>query len=257
MIMQEISLYDEVHISKNDEKSINFEIDKDFLPSDINNIAFQAGEIMRKKFGIETGLDIKVVKNIPVAAGLAGGSTDAAGVIKGINDLFDLKLSLKEMMEIGLEIGADVPFCIMGGCALAEGLGEKLSPISNNTDLFILLSKPEKGVSTELIYKSLNYKEILIHPDTNGMIKSLEYGNVDHVASKLCNVMENVTEKLVEDIPKIKAMMKENNALNTLMSGSGPSVFGIFENRKDLENAYSQLKSKYNETFIVTKVSRK
>ncbi|MCT4566186.1 MAG: 4-(cytidine 5'-diphospho)-2-C-methyl-D-erythritol kinase [Maledivibacter sp.] len=250
MVMQQITLYDEIFMRKI-EKGITLTTDCGFLPTDISNIAYKAADSMFEKYNINSGIHIDIKKNIPIAAGLAGGSSDAASVIKGINSLFDLNLSIEEMMEIGTPIGADVPFCILGDGALAEGIGEKLSPIKGLRSGWIVLSKPNICVSTAEAYSNLNLDHIEDRPNTDLLLKSLEIDNLYNIANNLNNVFEVGIFKKHPIVKIIKEKMLEYGALGSLMSGSGPSVYGIFKDYNKAKSAYEKLRLLYNQTFLV------
>lgn len=250
MVMQQITLYDEIFLRKI-EKGIILTTDCNFLPVDISNIAYKAADSMLKKYNINSGVHIDIKKNIPIAAGLAGGSSDAAGVIKGINSLFDLNLSTQEMMEIGTPIGADVPFCVLGDGALAEGIGEKLTPINGLRSGWIVLSKPNICVSTAEAYSNLNLDIIEDRPNTDILLEALEKDNLYDVSNNLCNVFETGIFNKYPLVKIIKEKMLEYGALGSLMSGSGPSVYGIFKDYNKAKSAYEKLKLLYNQTFLV------
>ncbi|WP_432406854.1 4-(cytidine 5'-diphospho)-2-C-methyl-D-erythritol kinase [Wukongibacter sp. M2B1] len=250
MIMQQITLYDEVSLQKID-KGIVLTSDCSFLPNDISNIAYKAADSMLKKYGIEGGVNIKIEKNIPIAAGLAGGSSDAAAVIKGINTLYDLSLSVEEMMDIGAGIGADVPFCILGDGALAEGIGEKLTQIKGLRSGWIVLSKPNICVSTADAYGNLRLDDINDRPNTDKLLNALERDNLYDVADNLCNVFEQGIFYKNPIVKLIKEKMLEYGAVGSLMSGSGPSVYGIFKDYNKARSAYEKLKLLYNQTYLV------
>jgi len=255
MIMQQIDLHDDVTLRKQD-KGIKLVTDSPFIPVDRRNIAYLAAEKMFKRYDIESGLHIQIDKRIPVAAGLAGGSTDAAAVIKGIDQLFNLNLKLEDMMEVGLELGADVPFCIMGGAALAEGIGEKLTPIGGLKEGWMVLSKPNIGVSTQEVYQRLKWDAINKHPDTDGMLEAIEQNDMHGVASGLCNVLEEVTVGLYPAVKELKDRFHEYGAVGVLMSGSGPSVFAFFKNYDKAKKAHKNIARIYNQTYLVSTVNR-
>lgn len=250
MVMQQIGLYDEIYLKKI-EKGIILETDCTFLPTDISNIAYKAADLVIKKYNIDKGIYIYIKKNIPIAAGLAGGSTDAAAVIKGLNTLFQLNLSLKEMLELGTGIGADVPFCILGGGALAEGIGEKLTKINGLRSGWIVLSKPTVSVSTAEAYGSLQLGNIKKRPDTDALVDAIERDNLYDVSKNLCNVFEAGIQKRHPIVKRIKRKMMQYGAMGSLMSGSGPSVFGIFKDYKRAKSAYGKLKLLFKQTYMV------
>ena len=242
MVMQSVSLCDRVELEKAEE--IILETDSGEIPADESNIAYKAAALFIEKYGIDGGVKIKIEKNIPVCAGLAGGSTDAAAVLKGLNLLYGLDLTEEELMETGLKLGADVPFCIMGGTALAEGIGEKLTRIAPFKDVIICLAKPDFPVSTPQAYKEIDSKPLEKHPDNKKMITAIENRDLKDVCSEMLNVFEEVMRDKHPQIEEIKRVMKTCGATGTLMSGSGPSVYGIFESAENAEKAESLLKDK-------------
>ncbi|QCX33418.1 4-(cytidine 5'-diphospho)-2-C-methyl-D-erythritol kinase [Caloramator sp. E03] len=250
MLMQSISLEDLITVRKSNNE-IKIYCDTKDVPCNETNSAYKAAKLMFEKFNISGGVEILIDKKIPVAAGLAGGSTDAAGVIKAVNELYDLKLSLDEMMKIGVNIGADVPFCILGGTALAEGIGEILTPIKPLGGLWCVLAKPQFSVSTREVYSKLKIDEIPKHPDIERLIGYIEKGDYVNLAENMVNVLENVTIKEYPIIFEIKNIMMEFNALGSLMSGSGPTVFGMFESKNAAEKCYNRLRDYLKEVFLV------
>ncbi len=250
MIMQQIGLYDEIYLKKID-KGIIIDTDCEYLPIDKSNIVYKAAKIIIDKYKLNTGIYIYIKKNIPIAAGLAGGSTDAAAVLKGINTMFSLGLTTDKLLDIGKEIGADVPFCILGGAALAEGIGEKLTQIHGLKSGWIVLSKPNIGVSTADAYNNLNLNAIENRPDTEKLIVALENGNIYDISKLLCNVFEEGIFEKHPIVKKIKTKMIQYGALGCLMSGSGPTVFGIYKTYARAKSAYEKLKLIYNQTYLV------
>lgn len=241
MVMQTIFLYDNVTIEKKEEPGVCVETNLYYLPVDENNIAYKAANMLIEEFDIKEGVYIKLEKHIPVAAGLAGGSANAAAVLVGMNRLFGLKLTMEELMERGVKLGADVPYCVMRGTVLAEGIGEILSPLPPLPRCYVLIAKPNINVSTKTVYEKLDSKEITEHPDVDGLLEGLKNQDLKKVASCMGNVLERVT---IEDYPvieEIKNAMKAAGALNAMMSGSGPTVFGIFENRQTAKAARQKL----------------
>ncbi len=252
MIMQQVDLYDLVTIKCIPESTIQLTCTDDFLPIGDKNIAYRAAENMRKKFNLGHGFEIHIEKNIPVSAGLAGGSTDAAAVIKGINRLCGLGLSDKTMMAIGFELGADVPFCILEGCALAEGLGEKLTPIRGFEHAWMVLVKPNFGVSTKEVYTALEYETLKGHPNTNEMLKALETQKRHEIIGNVYNVLEEVTLRLYPGVTEAKRFLAGHGAEGVLMSGSGPTVFGFYKSYERAKNAQKKIKKQYSQSFVVT-----
>ena len=201
---------------------------RDYLGDLENNLIFKAAKLMREWYNISQGIEIKLKKNIPVAAGMAGGSTDAAATMLAINEMFELGLSKEELMERAVSLGADIPFCILGGTALAQGIGEKLISLPAPPKASLLVVKPPIMVPTKWVYENLHLDELEKHPDIDGMIDALKEGNLRGITERMENVMESVTEQAYPIITDIKKMMLGNGALNAVMSGSGPSIFGVF-----------------------------
>lgn len=251
MIMHQIDLYDVIKMNKNSVGKVRLQNSVKYLPTDKTNIAFKAAMIIRERYKLLEGIDIYIEKNIPVSAGMAGGSTDAASVIKGMNKLFDLNMSVDVMLEIALEIGADVPFCILGGCYNARGIGEKLTPIDSKLDTWMLVAKPNIGVSTKDVYKALDVDKIENHPNTLLMQKAVEEGSSYKVVENLRNVLEDVTTKMHPIIYDIKSRMMEYGALGEMMSGSGPTVFGLFKSKEKATRACENMKKKYPQSYVV------
>ena len=241
MIMQSIGIHDELTFSRQ-EKGIDLKIDRIDLPADGNNLIYRAAKLIKESFGIKEGVRIQLKKRIPIAAGLAGGSTDAAAVFKGMNTLFGLGMSEEKMCELGVKIGADVPYCILGGTALAEGIGEKLTPLPDAPNAVLLLAKPEISVSTKDVYGKLRVEELKFHPDIDGMTKAILRHDLAGVIERMGNVLENVTAEEYPVIGQIKDFMLNHKAVRAMMSGSGPTVFGIYEKQEDAARAYLELK---------------
>ena len=252
MIMQTIDLYDIVKITENEIDEININSNSLDIPLNKNNIVYKAAKVLKDKFNIKSGLDIFIEKNIPVAAGMAGGSCNAAAVLVGLNKLWNLNLSEKELQEIGLTLGADVPFCISGNAALAQGIGEDLTYIKGlPRDTSILVCKPNLFVSTKDVYEGLDLNNIKDRPDNELLIKCLEKGNIKLLSENMVNVLETVTSKMHNEISDIEKIMLDNNALGSMMSGSGPTVFGLFEKEEDALKGKVELLKKYNQVYVV------
>ena len=257
MIMQTIDLYDIIKITENDIDEININSNSLDIPLNKNNIVYKAAEVLKERFNIKSGLNIFIQKNIPVAAGMAGGSCNAAAVLVGLNKLWNLKLSEKQLQEIGLALGADVPFCISGNAALAQGIGEELTYIKGlPKDTSILICKPNLFVSTKDVYQGLDLDNIKDRPDNKLLIKCLEEGNIKVLSENMVNVLESVTSKMHEEILDIEKVMLDNNALGSMMSGSGPTVFGLFEKEEDAIKGKEKLLKKYNQVYIVRSSER-
>lgn len=244
MIMQSIYLYDDVKIERKATPGIELSSNLYFLPTGDGNIAYKAAQMLMEEFGIEEGVRITLNKHIPVAAGMAGGSSNAAAVLFGMNRLFGLKLSRQELMDRGVRLGADVPYCIMRGTVLAEGIGEELKELPAMPKCTVLIAKPPISVSTKIVYEALDSSEITEHPDIDGLIKALERGSLKDVAARMGNVLEGVTIPMHPVIEDIRRTMKECGALNAMMSGSGPTVFGLFENKMAARKAQDVIRQK-------------
>lgn len=241
MIMQNIGIYDELTFQKQAE-GISLRIDSLELPTDGNNLVYRAAKLVKEEYGIHEGVRIHLKKRIPIAAGLAGGSSDAAAVFKGMNKLFALGMCIEDMCRLGVRIGADVPYCILGGTALAEGIGEKLTPLPDAPGAVVLLAKPDISVSTKEVYQQLHVEELKFHPDIDGMTKAVLRHDLNGILDRMSNVLENVTIAKYPVIDEIKSFMKEHGAVEALMSGSGPTVFGIYKDQGQAGEAYMELK---------------
>ena len=243
MIMQEISLKDIVTLKEVNDNNNNIEIkcNRKEVPTDERNIVYNAFKLMSKKYNIDKSISIYIEKNIPISGGLAGGSTDAAAVLKGLNQLWNLGLTKEELMKIGVEIGADVPFCIMGGTALSEGIGEKLTPIVPFKDKLLLLVNPDIEVSTEYVYKNLDLKKMVDRPDIKSIISFIKQDDIEGLSRNMKNVLESVTIKKHPEIAEIKESLINFGALGSLMSGSGATVFGIFDSEETLNRCKTEI----------------
>ena len=240
MVMQTVGIYDELTFEKT-EDGIEIITDAAELSTGEDNLIYKAARLMKEKYHIREGIRIHLQKNIPIAAGMAGGSTDAAAAMKGISRLFDLDAGLLELMEAGVEIGADVPYCVIGGTALAEGIGEKLTPLELAPECYVLVAKPDINVSTKYVYEHLDMGKIEKHPDIDGMVEAIGIGSLQGILDRMENVLETVTIPAYPVIGQLKQRMKELGAVNSLMSGSGPTVFGIFLERHTAQAALDRL----------------
>lgn len=249
MIMQSISLFDLVIVDR-EQSDIRLSCNLKYLPCDERNLAYKAAARFFEECGINGGARILIHKNIPVAAGLAGGSGNAAAVLCALNMLYNTHLSDAELCKMGLALGADVPFCIMGGTQLAEGIGERLSAIGGLPKLTVLLVKPPVNVSTAQIYDELDSAKGLVHPDTRAVIKAIENADTQGICAGLSNIMESVTAARYPEIEQIKAQMLDFGAAGAVMSGSGPTVFGIFEDVCAAKRACDSFGEKYQEVFL-------
>lgn len=244
MVMQSIYLYDEVKIEKTEAPGIALASNLSFLPTGEGNIAYKAAQLLTEEFEIGEGVKITLNKHIPVAAGLAGGSSNAAAVLFGMNRMFRLGLTREELMARGVRLGADVPYCIMRGTVLAEGIGEELSVLPAMPKCTVLIAKPPVSVSTKVVYEALDAKEIVEHPDIDGIIEGLKKHSLKQVAACMGNVLEDVTIPMHPVIDRIKQEMIDAGALNAMMSGSGPTVFGLFESRAAAREAQRRIREK-------------
>ncbi len=235
MVMQTVKIYDGIELYVTNTGKIEVETNLFFLPNNENNLVYKAAKLLMDEFDIRKGLKIKLQKVIPVAAGMAGGSSDAATVLYGVNRLFRLGLSTKQLMERGVKIGADVPYCIMRGTALSEGIGEKLTKLPAPPAITVLVAKPAISVSTKFVYENLHLENVARHPDVDSMVQAIKDKDIDAMSANMENVLETVTIKEYPVIEDIKNIMKQNGAVNALMSGSGPTVFGLFTERKRAE----------------------
>ena len=237
MIMQTVDLYDELTIRKRKEPGIKITTNAGDIPVNEDNLIYMTANMMMENYQIQSGVEVYLKKVIPVAAGMAGGSTDAAATFIGINELFELQIPKEELMEMAVKIGADVPYCIMGGTALSEGIGEILTPLPNPPQCFLVIAKPDIYVSTKYVYENLRANDLEHHPDIDAMITSIKDKNLPELAQLMENVLENVTVVEYPIIEEIKDTMKRCGALNALMSGSGPTVFGIFDSEENANKA--------------------
>lgn len=245
MIMQSVDLYDELWIEPNDEGRIIIKCDNNELECDESNLIYRAAKALMDKVNATDGVSIRLTKNIPIAAGMAGGSTDAAATLVGINKLMGYGLDDKVLKEIGVTLGADIPFCIEGGTCLSEGIGEILTTITPAPDCYLVIVKPDISVSTKFVYENLQLNDATIHPDVDGMLKGINEGSLTAVSNRLANLLETVTVDAYPVINELKQILRDEGALNSLMSGSGPTVFGIFDDKnkaiKALETAHDKV----------------
>ncbi len=252
MVMQTIGIYDRLIITKIPEDEIRIQSNLFYLPINENNLIYKAAKLLKDEFGFAGGVDVNLNKFIPVAAGMAGGSTDAASTLFGINKIYELGLSQNKLMELGVQIGADVPYCIMRGTALAEGIGEQLSRLKPVPHMWIVVAKPPINISTKLVYEQLDMNDILYHPNVDKMIQAINKESIEEIAANMGNVLERVTIPLYPIINSIKNDMLSHGAINAMMSGSGPTVFGIFPNERTALNcqAYLKLKKEAKQVYI-------
>ncbi len=255
MIMQTIRMYDTLELTATEDTGITVKTNLKYLPVNEDNLVYKAAKLLMEEFHVSRGLKIRLEKHIPVAAGMAGGSSDAAAVMVGVNRLFRLGLSKKELMERGVKIGADVPYCILRGTALAEGIGEQLTPLTPAPDCHVLIAKPPISVSTKFVYENLHLDQLETHPDIDGIRSAIEAGDLHGMVARMGNVLETVTIPAYPQIGQISSLMKENGALGAMMSGSGPTVFGIYDDERKAMAAKEMLKkSNLAQVIYLTKL---
>lgn len=242
MIMQMINLYDKITLRKKTEPGITVTANLSYLPVNEDNLVYRAAKLLMDEFQVDGGLEIELQKYIPVAAGMAGGSTDAAAVMVGVNRIFQLGLNKKQLMERGVKIGADVPFCIMRGTALAEGIGEELTPLPAMPHCSLVIAKPKIHVSTKFVYGNLKVRKLTEHPDIDGQVQALRENDLEQLVARMGNVLETVTIPAYPVIDEIKHTMMKYGAMGAMMSGSGPTVFGIFEKEDKAQEVCRLLK---------------
>ena len=248
-IMQSIRLFDRLTLTKKKDPGVRLTTNLKFLPTDENNLIVKSAKMLMKEFELEGGLTINLEKRIPVAAGMAGGSTDAASTMIAINQMYELGLSNSQLMKRAVKIGADIPYCIMKGTALAEGIGEKLSTIPKLPNCQILLIKPKTHVSTREVYAGLSVDENTVHPDIDRMIADMKNKDLKSLCENMGNILESVTIPAHPEIAEIKEFMMENGALGALMSGSGPTVFGIYTDRDAAAKAKEAALGRFEKCF--------
>lgn len=254
MIMQMVDVYDDVIIEKKAGEEIVVKADAAVLSNGKDNLAYMAAKMLFDEFGIKSGVEITIHKRIPIAGGMAGGSSDCATTLIGINEMFNLGLSKQQLMERGVMLGADVPYCVLGGTAIARGIGEVLTPLPTPPQCHVIIAKPPISVSTAYVYGHIRPDEITKRPDIEQMTLAIKEQDLNKLSDLLYNVMEEVTVSEYPVIEKLKSIMLENGALNSIMSGSGPTVFGLFDDRKKVQAAMKALDSKeLTEQLYLTK----
>lgn len=244
MIMQMVDVYDDIVITKNKTGKIEVKTDTAVLSNGKDNLAYMAAKMLMDEFKIKDGVNIYINKRIPIAGGMAGGSSDCATTLMGINQLFELGLSKEELMERGVKLGADVPYCVLGGTAIARGIGEVLTPLPASADCHVIIAKPPVSVSTAYVYGHIKPLKITKRPDIEAMAQSIKDGDLKKMASLIYNVMEDVTVGEYPIISEIKQVMLDNGALNSIMSGSGPTVFGLFDDKEKAQQCVKTLEEK-------------
>lgn len=241
MVMQTIHLYDRLDIAKTKETGIAITSNLSYVPTNESNLVYKVAKLLMDEFDIKEGVAVNLMKRIPIAAGMAGGSSDAAAMLYGMNQIFDLGLSRQQLMERGVKIGADVPYCLMRGTALAEGIGEKLTQLPPMVKCPVLIAKPQISVSTKFVYENLKLNEETIHPDITQLVTDIKSKDLHAIAGHMGNVLETVTIPEYPVIAQIKEQMMKSGAINSMMSGSGPTVFGLFEDEQTARRAYDEM----------------
>lgn len=253
MILQTVKVFDKLAFSQLQEDEIRITSNLNYLPLNEDNLIYRACSLMKQEYHIKTGVRIHLDKHIPVAAGMAGGSTDAAAALIAMNKMFGLRVSQEKLMEYGVKLGADVPYCIMRGTALSEGIGEILTKLPPLPKCYILIAKPPVSVSTKVVYENLHADRLTDHPDIDGMIDALKNQDLHGITSRMGNVLETVTIARYPEIEVIKSLMLAHGAMNALMSGSGPTVFGIYQVEEQAKQAMHLLweKKLAKQIFVV------
>ena len=241
MIMQTVDIYDVLTFVKAPADVFRLSVDSAQIPDDDNNLVLKAARLLFTTAGIDAGVEVTLQKNIPVAAGMAGGSTDAAATLIGLNALYDLRFTTEQLQEIGVKLGADIPYCIMGGTALSQGIGEILRPLPAPPRAHLVIAKPDLMISTKYVYENLHANSLKVHPNIDGMIEALSNQDLIKMCSLMGNVLETVTEKENPIITQIKDLMKEQGATGALMSGSGPTVFSIFTEEEKARSCFQKI----------------
>lgn len=241
MIMQTVDIYDVLTFVKAPADVFRLSVDSAQIPDDDNNLVLKAARLLFATAGIDAGVEVTLQKNIPVAAGMAGGSTDAAATLIGLNALYDLRFTTEQLQEIGVKLGADIPYCIMGGTALSQGIGEILRPLPAPPRAHLVIAKPDLMISTKYVYENLHANSLKVHPNIDGMIEALSNQDLIKMCSLMGNVLETVTEKENPIITQIKELMKEQGATGALMSGSGPTVFSIFTEEEKARSCFQKI----------------
>lgn len=254
MIMQTVDICDDLVFERTEQTGIVIQSDHEELPVDGSNLIYKAADLLMRDKGITEGVKITLTKRIPIAAGMAGGSSDAAATMHGVNELFGMGYSIQELQELGVKLGADIPYCLVGGTMLSEGIGEILTPLPAPPDCFLVVAKPDINVSTAFVYGNLHADRLTYHPDIDGIVRALQADNLRGITDRLGNVLETVTVKEYPIIEEIKELMRSMGAENALMSGSGPSVFGIFTEGRAAEAAAHAVEEKKlaGQIFVTT-----
>ncbi|MFB4165059.1 4-(cytidine 5'-diphospho)-2-C-methyl-D-erythritol kinase [Alteribacillus sp. JSM 102045] len=257
MVMSQVDLADRLDLERREDGQIKVELSEGFLPVDHRNLAYQAASLLQKRYKNKLGVSIYIHKHIPVAAGLAGGSSDAAAVLKGLNELWELGLSTDTLADLGSEIGSDVSFCVYGGTALATGRGEIIKPLPSPPPCWVILAKPPIGVSTRDVYQSLNLDGSIREEYSDRIVRAIEYNDYPSICANLFNTLEEVTLPMYPEVRRIKERMKDSGVDAALMSGSGPTVFGLVKKESRLHRVYNALRGFCDQVYAVRLISDK
>ena len=251
MVMTTVDLADYITVTPLEKNEIKIKSNEFTMPLNEKNLAYQAAKLFKEHFNIDKGVEIYIKKRIPVAAGLAGGSSNAAATLKALKELWQVDCTIDELAELGAKLGSDVPFCVYGGTALATGRGEKIQQIPSPPKCWVILIKPRIGVSTKEVYECIDSKDIDKRPNNKFLIECLKNEDTRQLAENMFNVLEGVTMDKHPVIQQIKDIMTNNRALGAMMSGSGPTVFGLYENREDAVKCKAILEKQFKQTFVV------
>ncbi len=242
MIMQNIDLYDTLTYRLNESGEVKLSASAEGVPTDDSNLICKVAHQLQKEYGVTKGVDITLEKRIPVAAGMAGGSTDGAATYLALNELWDLGLTKEQLCKLAVKLGADIPYCIIGGTALSEGIGEVLTPIKEMPACHLVIAKPAIAVSTGWVYTELDSKEIPSHPDIDGIRDAIEDGDLKGMCDLIGNVLEDVTTSKYSIIKDIEKILEDNGAIRAFMTGSGPTVFAIYDDKEKAQEGYRAVK---------------
>lgn len=251
MVMTMVDLADRIEMQELERDTIIISSQAGYIPLDEKNLAFQAARLIKDQYQVKNGVYIHLDKKIPVAAGLAGGSSDAAATLRGLNRLWNLRIPLEQLQKLGEELGSDVPFCVVGGTAIARGRGEVLEQVNSPLQCWVILAKPPINVSTADVYGRLNVSQIKSHPSTSSIIKAIRYNQFDDLCNQLGNVLEEVTLELYPEVRHLKECMLKLGADGVLMSGSGPTVFGLVSREAKVAKIYNGLRGFCKEVYAI------
>ncbi len=242
MIMQNVDIYDTLTFEENATGEISLKASSESIPTDKSNLICKVAYQLKEEFGVSKGADITLEKRIPVAAGMAGGSTDGAAAYLALNELWNLGLTKEEMCKRAVKLGADIPYCIIGGTALSEGIGEELTVLADAPEFYLVVAKPAIAVSTGWVYTELDNSPIERHPDIDAVRKAIEDGDIKGMCDNIHNVLEPVTTGKYQVIKEIEKILEDNDAVRAFMTGSGPTVFAVYEDEERARKGYEAVK---------------